>query len=145
MLMPHNRPLSPFAQQIELRLVTNEKGHSVCEIDIQQKHFNVNGTVHGGVIYSLADVGMGAALYSLMGKDERCTTIEMKINYFNAPVTGTLSCETLVVHRGRKIASMESEVRNEGRLVAKALGSFYITTADNGYAGAGGSPNSSQG
>lgn len=121
------RSLSAFAKLIGLRLVDVKDGWSLCELDIAERIYNENLTVHGGAIYSLADVGMGAAVHSRMSRDERCTTVEIKINYFHAPTSGLLSCETRVVHKGRKIGVMESEIRNEGRPVAKAIGTFYIS------------------
>jgi len=40
--------------------------------------------------------------------------------------SGTLVCDTTVINKGRRVAALESEVRNGERLVAKALGTFAI-------------------
>ena len=72
---------------------------------------------------------MGAALYSCMDQDELCATIETKIVYFRAVTSGTLVCDTKVVHRSKRIATMESEISNDGQLVAKALGTFSVFKA----------------
>ncbi len=89
-------------------------------------HLNPHGTVHGGVLYTMADQGMGAAVYSVLDENESCATIEVKMAYIAAAREGELVCETRLVSKGRRVAFLESDVTNDGRLVAKALGSFAI-------------------
>ena len=96
------------------------------EIEIGPQHFNPYGSVHGGVIYSLADTSMGALLAPELAENERTATIEIKINYLAAVRDGSIRAETTLVNRGRRVAVLESDVFNGDRLVAKALGSFAI-------------------
>lgn len=104
-------------------------GYSRGRVAVRPELLNPHGTLHGGVMYSLADNGMGAAVYSKLEESESCATIEIKIVYI-APVTsGMLECESRVVSKGRRVAVLESEIHNEGRLVAKALGTFAIFAA----------------
>jgi acyl-coenzyme A thioesterase PaaI-like protein len=50
-----------------------------------------------------------------------------------APVaSGRLTCDTRVVHRGKRIAILESEVRNGEQLVAKATGTYSLFKAGEG-------------
>jgi acyl-CoA thioesterase len=74
----------------------------------------------------MADTGMGGALYSIMEPDELCASIEINMVYFRAVISGALTCDTRVIHRGKRIATLESEVYNDGSLIAKALGTFSI-------------------
>ena len=53
-------------------------------------------------------------------------TIETSIFYFKAVSAGALTCESRVVHRGKRIAVMEAEIMNGEQLVAKAVGTFSI-------------------
>lgn len=105
---------------------TFEQGYSQCILEVNEKLLNPHKVLHGGVIYSMADTGMGGALYSYLGEGELCATIEIDIVYFTAVTSGMLTCDTKVVHRGKKIATMESEIKNDGYLVAKAMGTFSI-------------------
>jgi len=119
----------PFGGLIGLKFTRYGNGSSQCVLQVEKKHLNPHGTLHGGVAYSMADTGMGAALYSRMEQDELCATIETKIVYFKAVTCGTLVCDTKVVHRSKRIAAMESEITNDGHLVAKALGTFSVFKA----------------
>jgi len=132
--MPKNFPLdpkgfNPFGELIGLTFSELENGFSRCALRVTDKLLNGNRVLHGGVVYSLADTGMAGALYADIDEDESCATVEISIVYL-APVTsGTLTCETRLVHRGKRIAVLQSEVQNDGRLVAKALGTYSVIKA----------------
>jgi len=129
----------PFGDLIGLTFTRCEDGFSRCLIEVSEKLLNPHKTLHGGVAYSMADTGMGAALYTRMDEGELCATIEIKIVYFKAVTTGKLTCDTKqavtsgkltcdtkLIHRSKKIAALESEIKLGEQLVAKALGTFSI-------------------
>ncbi|MFW9828444.1 MAG: PaaI family thioesterase [Candidatus Thorarchaeota archaeon] len=129
--MPEPKPLKmkgfhPFGDLVGFEFTKFEKGYSECVLEINQNHFNPHKVVHGGVMYSMADTGMGAAIYSLLKKDELCATIEVKITYFKPAKEGKLICNTHVIHKGKTIGVLESEINNNERLVAKAYGTYSI-------------------
>ncbi|MFX1312446.1 MAG: PaaI family thioesterase [Promethearchaeota archaeon] len=117
---------NPFGDLIGFKFTELKTGYSQCVLKINKKHFNPHKTVHGGVMYSMADTGMGGALYSLLEKDELCATVELKITYFKFVREGTLFCNTKVIHRGKKFSTLESEIFNDKILVCKAYGTFSI-------------------
>lgn len=121
---------NPFGELIGLVFTGYGDGRSRCEVTVRQELFNPHGVLHGGVLYSMADTGMGGALYSLLDEGELCTTVEIKIVYLAAVSSGTLVCNTRVIERRARLAVLESDILNRGpdgeRLVAKALGTFYI-------------------
>jgi len=116
----------PFAELIGLNFTELRKGFSKCTLKVNEQLYNPHKVLHGAIIYSMADTGMGGALYSYLERDELCATIEVKINYFKSVKEGTLICKTKVIHKGKKIAVMESEIRNDEELVARAMGTFSI-------------------
>ncbi|MFX1496991.1 MAG: PaaI family thioesterase [Promethearchaeota archaeon] len=115
-----------FGDLLGIEFTKFEEGYSQCALRINENHFNPHKVVHGGVLYSMADTGMGAALYSLLENDELCATVEIKISYFKSVKEGTILCDTKVIHKGKSIGSLESEIKKEGLLVAKAYGTFSI-------------------
>lgn len=129
--MSKNSPLNikgfhPFGDLIGLKFIKLDKGYSQCILDVVDKLLNPHKVVHGGVLYSMADTGMGAAAYTILGQNELCVTIEIKINYFKAVNGGNLTCNTNIVHQGKKIVTLESEILNNGQIVAKAIGTYSI-------------------
>jgi acyl-CoA thioesterase len=117
--------ISPFAKLVGLKFP--ETGGPQAELKIEDNLLNVYGTVHGGAISTLADVSMGYALFDHLREDERLVTLEMKINYIAAVSAGVLIAEAKLVNRTRNVAVLESRVECNGKLVAKAMGTFYIS------------------
>ena len=125
----NSKGFNPFGELVGLNFTTLQDGFSQCVLEVGEKHLNPHGTLHGGVVYTMMDTGMGAALYTLLSEREGCTTVEIKVTYFKAVLSGPLTCDTKVIHKGGRIAFLESEVRNGDNLVAKATGTFAIFKA----------------
>lgn len=126
----NRRGFSPFVLWMGIRFSAVENGYSRCSLEVSESMMNSAGILHGGVVYSLADTGMGGSLHSSLAEGERCATIELKIVYLSAVTEGELVCESKVIHRGDDIAVIEADVRNDNRHVARALGTFAIFRAD---------------
>ncbi len=116
----------PFAELLGLRILTCQAGYSELTLDVNERLFNPHQVLHGGAIYSMVDTGMGGALYTRLNKGQSCATIEIKINYFKPVSGGEVVCKSNIINQGRNIATLEAEVFNRGRLVAKAMGTYAI-------------------
>ncbi len=73
---------------------------------------------------TLADTGMAFALYWSLDENELISTLEIKVSYFVTVTSGVLTCESKIVHKGRAFVALESEITNDGRLIAKATATF---------------------
>ncbi len=116
----------PYGRLIGFRFTAQGQGTSTMELAVREDLTNPHGVVHGAALYSLADTGMGAALYGLLEKGESCATINCSISYFRGVTGGTLTCTTKVTNKGRSVATLESEIWNDDRLAATAHGQFSI-------------------
>jgi len=122
------RPVSPFTNHLGIGFVEVKDGASRCEPEIRDIHSNRSGSVHGGVLFSMVDTSMGAAVHSLLKPGERCATIEIKISYFEPVLEGQVNCHAKVIKRGSRIAFIESEAYLGDRIVAKGTGAFAISS-----------------
>lgn len=114
-----------FSRHIKSRVEEVEKGRAVCHIDVEDIHLNGNGTLHGGVYASLIDNAMGLSVAALVGF--RTATIALNVSFLGAVREGRIVCESQVVHRTRRIATVEAKVHDgEGNLVAMGTGTFRI-------------------
>lgn len=50
-----------FSRELGITLVSSSPGTATLQLGITEKHLNSHGTVHGGVIYSLADAAFAVA------------------------------------------------------------------------------------
>jgi acyl-CoA thioesterase len=116
----------PFADLVGFSITERSDKQCVTELTLEEKHLNPNGVVHGGVLYTLADTGMGGALMAALPEGHYCATIEIKISYFRPAKEGVVRCVTELVHLGRRTASLESRLELEGKTLARAYGTFMI-------------------
>lgn len=114
-----------FSRHIKARVDEVEPGSAVCHVDVEDVHLNGNGTLHGGVYASLMDNAMGLSVAALVGL--RTATIGLDVHFLGAVREGRIVCSAEVVHRTRRIATVEARVRDgEGNLVALGTGTFRI-------------------
>lgn len=130
-VMPKDFPLSqegfnPFAEFIGLEFTVVEEGYSECELEVTDQLLNPHDVLSGGVLYTMADFGMGAAIYPTLEEDALPATIDITITYFRPVETGPVTCETVLVNRSRSIAYFESTLSTETE-VAHATGTFFIS------------------
>ena len=119
---------SPFIKLLGLEIEKIEHGACFSRLRIRDTLLNKHSVVHGGVIYSMADISMGVAVYSTLKSGEETSTVEIKINYLKPAKTSLLTCEAKILKKGKNIAVMEAEIRSgENTLIAKALGTFMLT------------------
>ena len=113
-------PPPPIGRLLGIALKTLEAGHAVLEMQVDERHHNPLGTLHGGVYCDLGDLAMGNAFASTLGEGESFTTLELKINFLRAVRRETLTAEAKVVKSGSTVGYVECDVKDEaGRLVAK--------------------------
>ena len=119
-----------FARALGLQMVERGDGCCVMAIDVErERHFSPQGAAHGGVAYSLADTAMGGALTSVLDAEQWCATLEIKFNYHVRVGEGRLTCEAVVLHRGKRVANIDARLYQDGRLVSSANGNFAIFAA----------------
>ncbi len=79
-----------------------------------------NHILHGGAVMALADsAGGAAAFFNLPTGTTGTSTIESKTNLLGAVKEGTIIATVTPLHIGSSTLVIETEVRQNGRLVAK--------------------------
>jgi uncharacterized protein (TIGR00369 family) len=117
----------PVADLIGFRMLSFADGESRFEMDAGRRHHNPMGTVHGGILCTLADSAMGMAFASTLGEGETFTTLEIKVNYLRPVFEEKLFASAKVVHRGRTVGLVECDVTTEdGKLVARAVSTCSV-------------------
>lgn len=111
-----------FRELIGLEVSEQGDGTAVVTLHATDHHLNGYGTIHGGVIASIVDVAMGAAV-SAAGASSP-VTIEMKVTYLEPGKPGPVRAEAKVRKRGKRLTIVEAEVAQEDDLLALALATF---------------------
>ncbi len=114
-------PLPPIAHLFGFDVTEVEHGRVVMRLQPAEFHYNLIGSVHGGVAAMLLDSVMGCAVHSALPVGRQYTTLEIKINYLHALTAGSgeLRAEGKTVHLGNRVATAEGRVTDpSGRLCA---------------------------
>ena len=122
---PETLPLR-FIDAIGVAIVEYGNGASLLTLQVSDAHRNSHGAVHGGVLFTLADTGMGAALYSLLAAGETGATVDARITYLRPVRGGSIECRSTCLRQGRTVAMLESELWSDGEKVAKASATFAV-------------------
>jgi uncharacterized protein (TIGR00369 family) len=115
------RELFGVARLIGLQFRELIPGRALFTLEVDERHYNPLGTLHGGVYVDLADAAMGWAFAATLGETESFTTIELKINFLRAVRQGLVTAEANVIKSGSTIGYVDCDVKDDqGRLVAKS-------------------------
>lgn len=86
------------------------------------------GTVHGGLLATLADVASAVSLQGAyaVGTEVPVTT-DMHVRYYRQPQTGPVTAEAKVVHRGRRLLGTECSITDgDGRVLTRSTATYMV-------------------
>lgn len=81
---------NPFTAHLGIRTTHIHEGHARAEVELKPWFFNINGSLHGGLLFTLADTTGGAAAQSY---GCRSTTVSSSVSYLK---TARQGCQRLV-------------------------------------------------
>jgi uncharacterized protein (TIGR00369 family) len=112
----------PIATTIPFRVSRIEPGACTIEAATDpDTQANPMGTIHGGVLCTIADAAMGVAHWVGLEEGESFTSIDFQINFFRPVWRDTLTARAQAINNGRTIAYYGCDiVRADGKLVAHA-------------------------
>jgi 1,4-dihydroxy-2-naphthoyl-CoA hydrolase len=84
-------PRSGMPEHFGIRITSAEQDKLVGGIDVDQRHLNRGGIVHGGALLAFADDLGGSVAGLNIPEGFRTTTIESKCNIFHACPPGRLT------------------------------------------------------
>jgi len=94
---------------------------------LEDHHRNNRGVAHGGVVSSLLDATLGAAVISSIPKEWWCATVSLTVEYLSGARHGPLEAVGRIVRRGRRVAFAEGEIRDaRGKVVATGHGAWNL-------------------
>jgi uncharacterized protein (TIGR00369 family) len=119
--------MTGFAETVGITAQTSGDGEAYAELPVEPRHLNPAGTVHGGVMATLVDATMGAAVRSTTGDEDVAATIQLTIAYLRPGREGTLVTRAKVGKQGEHVLICEAQVEQDGRTLIEALATFAIT------------------
>lgn len=110
--------LDPWTGLLGAELVDWDGGRATFRLETGGGHRNFVGSVHGGVLFSLADLALGVACNSW---GRLCVALTVEIQFLSAPQTGeTLVATAAERSRTRRTAAYAVDVVSEADGVLRA-------------------------
>ena len=112
-----------FAGFVGIELIEAGEGRARARLAIGDRHRNGLGLVHGGAIFTLADLAFAAAVNS---RGRAAVAIHCSISYLKAAAGDVLFAEAEEVSCGPKIAAYTIRITDaSGKIIARFEGMAY--------------------
>ena len=117
-----------FVKALQLpRIAGSETGRVWTDWTVTSDFFHERDATFGGYIAAIADSLVGLATLSVLEDNEMFSTSDLRVSFFRPVVRGTVRCEAMVLHRGRRMAHVEATfAREDGKIAAKATATQVI-------------------
>lgn len=128
-LPPHEAPRSGAELLIGYRIdLSDPSGLATVTLDIEAKHRNRNGTLHGGIHAMMLDAAAGFAASRYLAGEDALTpvlTLSLSTSYVAAAADGRVVATGKISGGGYKIVYANSEIRDAaGQVLSTAAGVF---------------------
>ena len=107
---------NPFMRHNHMKIEKISTECSEISMEVHPDGLNIMGMIHGGLLYSLADVVTGL---TARADGRKYVTQSAHINFIRNGSEGTVYAKGILIRRGRSITIVRSEVTDEkGNLLA---------------------------
>lgn len=118
---------SSFHAWAGMEVVSAAAGDVTIAMDVEERHVNLQGFVHGGMLAILADTACGLSIRSAMEPGRLHVTTDLDIHFLSPAGPGRLLGRGRAVKVGRSLAFAEASIEDgEGRLLARAQSRFSV-------------------
>ncbi len=119
---------APFFRLLSMQVLELRKGHATVAIDLEERHLNPFGFVHGGVCSSLIDTAAYWAVYGDMAEDAGLISIDVKVDNLAPAREGRIVAEGKRIKAGRSICIAEATITDShGKYLAHGTSKQMVT------------------
>lgn len=112
-----------YAELSGIEIIEVAKGYCKARMQVEDKHLNSVDVVHGGALFTLADLAFAVASNS---HGQVALAINAHITYLQAARAGVLYAVATEVEKPRKLGAYEVTVSDaEGKIIATFSGMVY--------------------
>lgn len=122
---------TPTWKRLGLRVAEVGQGHASVTLPVADDILNGLGTVHGGILVTLLDSTMAAALNTVLEPGRLAVTSSLNTHFLSPGRQGHLTGRGRVIRLGANLAVTEGTVEDEaGTLIALATAEFFCLRPD---------------
>lgn len=118
----------PFFRLLSISVYDLGIGYSNLKVELENKHLNPFGGIHGGVYSSLIDTAAYWAVYCDMAEDTGLISLDVNVDNMSPIRNGLLIVEGKRIRAGRNICIAEAVIKDEqGKLLAHGKSKQMVT------------------
>lgn len=123
--MAENGAAGGFAEWLGAKVEAADEGSARIAFEVGEEHLNPAGTLHGGVLATLVDTAMGAAVRTAAGDDVPATS-QLTVTYLRPGKPGPLQVTARVRTKGEHLTVTEADVEQDGKSIVHAVATFAL-------------------
>ena len=123
------KPKAPFEKYLGMEILEKRADYAKVRLPFRKEFTNPHGTLHGGVIVSLADTAAAVAISSRYPEGV-FYTVKMKAKFLESVSGEIILADAEVIEEKKKLVFVRVYVKNEsGKLLAEVETVFYMVDA----------------
>lgn len=113
--------------------ISEETGARVLALLIEEKHTNIWGIAHGGLLVTMADTALGYALARATDPPQNLVTVSLNSDFLASPKPGDwLEAHVKVIKTGSRMSFGECQLKVGERIMLRSSGVFAVINPPNG-------------
>lgn len=120
--------VSPAAELVGPLFSRGERDQLEIGLRVERKHCNVRGTVHGGILATLADVALGYAMAFSTEPPTSAVTANLSLDFAGSAVPGDwLQASVDIQKQGNRLAFANCYITKGAERIVRASAVFLVT------------------
>lgn len=118
----------PFNQLVSIDFMELGIGYAIAQLNIEHKHLNPIGIIHGGVYGTLLDTVALWSVYLELEEGLGLVTLDLNISFLNSSSSGRAKARGQRIKIGKKVCLAEAVLVDEQeKLLAHATSKLMVT------------------
>lgn len=118
---------APFFQHLCMRVLELGPGRAVVAMQVDQRHMNPFGGLHGGAYASAIDTAAYWAAYCDLAEDMGLTSIDLKVDFLAPVQSGQILVTGQRIKAGRTLCLSEARIHDaQGRLLGHGTSKLML-------------------
>ncbi len=119
---------APYFRLLSMEVLELKNGYAKVAVDLENKHLNPFGGIHGGVYSSLIDTAAYWAVYGDVEENAGLITIDIKVDNLAPIKQGRIVAEGKRIKAGRSICIAEAAITDDqGKYLAHGTSKQMVT------------------
>jgi len=117
----------PYFELLSMKICELGVRYSIVKVNLEKKHMNPFGVIHGGLYSSIIDTAAYWAAYCELGEDVGFTSIDVYVNNLSMVNNGEIIVEGKSLKIGRSICLAEASAKDSsGKLLAYGTSKLMV-------------------